>query len=109
LKVTKKQLRKIIRESILAEQPRPWGSYSSKSDDSFSDVIVMSPNGDSVLVDGMETYTQDVPFQLEYVSGFHVPDMIANVLVTELERQMQQEGYVEMSVEYKNGEWTGSF
>lgn len=109
MKVTKKQLRKIIRESILAEQPRPWGSYSSKSDDSFSDVIVMSPNGDSVLVDGMETYTQDVPSQLEYVSGFHVPDMIANVLVTELERQMQQEGYVEMSVEYKNGEWTGSF
>jgi len=29
-------------------------------------------------------------------------------MMTELERQ-EQSGYVEMGVEYKNGEWTGSW
>ena len=56
--------------SYLNEDNRPWGSYAEKKDDYFSDTLVMSPNGDSVLVDGLETYTQDVPTQLEYVSGF---------------------------------------
>jgi len=92
----------------LNEDDRPWGTYSTKKDDYFSDTIVMSPNGDSMLVDGLETYVQDVPSQLEYASGFPVPDMIGDVMVTELENQ-EQSGYVEMGVEYKNGEWTGSW
>ncbi len=114
MKITQRQLRRIIRESLLyqkgqlKEDNRPWGSYAEKKDDYFSDTIVMSPNGDSMLVDGLETYTQDVPSQLEYVSGFPVPDMIGDVIMTELERQ-EQSGYVEMGVEYKNGEWTGSW
>jgi hypothetical protein len=92
----------------LNENNRPWGTYAEKRDDYFSDTIVMSPNGDSMLVDGLETYTQDVPSQLGHVSGFPVPDMIGDVMTTELERQ-EQSGYVEMGVEYKNGEWTGSW
>ena len=95
-------------EPRLNEDNRPWGSYATKKDDYFSDTIMMSPNGDSMLVDGLETYTQDVPSQLEYVSGFPVPDMIGDVMMTELENQ-EQSGYVEMGVEYKNGEWTGSW
>ena len=95
-------------KTYLKEDNRPWGSYAEKRDDYFSDTIMMSPNGDSMLVDGLETYTQDVPSQLEYVSGFPVPDMIGDVMMTELERQ-EQSGYVEMGVEYKNGEWTGSW
>ena len=93
----------LIREASYGEtaEMAEDGSY-------FRDVIIMSPNGDSVLVDGLETYTQDVPTQLEYVSGFPVPEMIGDVMVTELERQ-EQSGYVEMGVEYKNGEWTGSW
>jgi hypothetical protein len=92
----------------LNEDDRPWGTYSKKSNDSYSDTIVMSPNGDSVLVDGLETYIQDVPSQLEYASGFPVPDMIGDVIMTELQNQ-EQSGYVEIGVEYKNGEWTGSW
>ena len=92
----------------LNEDSRPWGSYATKKDDYFSDTIVMSPNGDSMLVDGLETYVGDVPSQLEYASGFPVPDMIGDVMMTELENQ-EQSGYVEMGVEYKNGEWTGSW
>ena len=92
----------------LNEQSQPWGSYATKEDDHFSDTIVMSPNGDSVLVDGLETYIQDVPSQLEHVSGFPVPDMIGDVIMTELQNQ-EQSGYVEIGVEYKNGEWTGSW
>jgi transcriptional regulator NrdR family protein len=111
MKITRRQLREAVIELKmlqLNEQSRPWGSYSEKSDDSYSDTIVMSPNGDSVLVDGLETYIQDVPSQLEHASGFPVPDMIGDVITTELENQ-EQSGYIEMGVEYKNGEWTGSF
>ena len=88
----------------LNEDDRPWGSYATKKDDHFSDTIVMSPHGDSFLVDGLETYVQDVPSQLEYASGFEMDPTIGDVLMTELERQ-EQEGYVELPVEYKNGQW----
>ena len=50
LKITKRQLRRIIREST-------YGSYAKQSPGSYSDVIVMSPTGDSVLVGGMESRT----------------------------------------------------
>ena len=84
---------------------RPWGTYAEKAETSFYDVIVMSPNGDSVLVDGLETYIQDVPSQLEYASGTAVDDKIGAALVAELERQ-EASGYIELGVEYKNGQWT---
>jgi hypothetical protein len=58
------------RRKILAElkEAGSWGSndYVSKRDGSWNDVIIMSPNGDSFLVGGEETYPQDVPSQLKW-------------------------------------------
>ena len=111
MKITKNQLRRIIKESIAEARPlvpqdpnRPWGSYSQVDDESFRDVIVMSPNGDSVLVDGMETYIYDVPKQLEAVSGFPMVGNDPDNLIFALE-EMQQAGYIELAVSYENGRW----
>jgi hypothetical protein len=104
MKITKRQLRILIQEA-LNENQRPWGSYSEKNSNSYSDVITMSPNGDSVLVDGMETYITDVPQQLEHVSGFPMSDTDGDNLIFALEDQMSG-GYVELSVEYENGKWS---
>ena len=114
MRITKGQLRRIIREAFYGDEwedtipkkdpKRPWGSYSQAEDESFRDVIIMSPNGDSVLVDGMETYITDVPQQLEYVSGFPMSETDGDNLIFALEDQMQ-DGYVELSVEYKDGKW----
>jgi hypothetical protein len=115
MRIKKSQLRRLIRESlddwgmgpdVIKDPKRPWGSeYAQKKEDSFSDVILMSPHGDSVLVDGLETYIQDVPSQLEYASGFPVDDKTGAALVAELQRQ-EESGYVELGVEYKNGKWS---
>ena len=104
MRITKRKLRGFIREAILREQGA-WGSYAQEGSDYWSDVIVMSPHGDSVLVDGNETHVQDVPMQLENASGFPVDEAFAKELVTELETQMQS-GYVEISVNAKNGAWS---
>ena len=111
MKITKRQLRRIIRESITESRPlvpqdpkRPYGTYSQTSGESFSDVIVMSPNGDSVLVDGMETHIEDVPRQLEAVSGFPMEGNDPDNLIFALE-EMQQDGYIELAVSYENGQW----
>ena len=129
MRITKNQLRRIIREALNDDTPirtvsdeefaqtakdamykkrsgdRPWGSYSQAADDSFRDTIIMSPNGDSVLVDGMETYIYDVPQQLELVSGFPMSDTDGDNLIFALEDQMS-DGYVELSVNYENGKWS---
>ena len=118
MKITRRQLRKIIRESLNEMHPgdwdkpgvekdpkRPWGTYAEKSEEGFYDVIVMSPNGDSVLVDGMETYPQDVPSQITGASGIEMSDTDADNLIFALETQMQ-DGYVELGVEYKDGKWS---
>ncbi len=104
MKITERQLRGLIRET-LNENQRPWGSYSEKGGNSYRDTITMSPNGDSVLVDGMETYITDVPQQLEHVSGFPMSDTDGDNLIFALEDQMSG-GYVELSVEYENGKWS---
>ncbi len=116
MKITKRQLRKLIREAFYGDEwddtgptkkdsKRPWGSYAEKSGNSYTDVITMSPNGDSVLVDGMETYITDVPDQLEHASGHSMNDTDADNLIFALEDQMSS-GYVELSVEYENGKWS---
>jgi len=104
MKITERRLRSVIRE-VIAES-RPWGSYATKDNETFRDVIIMSPNGDSVLVDGMETYITDVPQQLEVVSGYPMNDAEADRLISTLDKQMSS-GYVELSVEYKDGKWGG--
>jgi hypothetical protein len=132
MKITRRQLRRIIREAsgdfrtvsdaefedtslaayrgglrdlVPSDPKRPWGSYASVDDETYSDTIVMSPNGDSVLVDGLETYIQDVPSQLHHASGFEMSDTDANNLIFALETQ-EQDGYVELGIEYKNGKWS---
>ncbi len=83
-----------------------WGETADYKEDGsyFSDVIVMSPNGDSVLVDGSETYIQDVPQQLELM-GFPMSDTDADNLIFALEDQFES-GYVELSVTFENGKWS---
>ena len=106
MKITKRQLRRIIKEAIedTIAPDKPWGSYSEKGGDYYSDTIIMSPNGDSLLVDGRETYLQDVPTQLEMASGISMEPAFAQALMRELERQMRS-GYVEKVVEFQSGKW----
>ena len=107
MKITKRQLRKIIREAV--DSVRPFGTYATEfgpgPEPYYDDVIVMSPYGDSVLVDGMETYIGDVPQQLELTSGFSMSPAEGDELVKELERQML-DGYVELGVTYQDGKWS---
>ncbi len=120
MRITKRQLRRIIREAIEGpdavwyddygnrlqpDESAPWGTYAEQGDESYSDVIIMSPNGDSVLVNGQETYAQDVPSELLLASGFPLPAPAASKLVREIEQQFAA-GYVELGIEYKNGKWS---
>ena len=111
MKITKGQLKRIIREAISESRPlvpqdpkRPWGSYAEKKQDYFRDVITMSPNGDSVLIDGIETYIDDVPQQLEILSGFPMEGNDPDNLIFALE-EMWRDGYIELAVSYENGRW----
>ena len=99
MKITRKQIRQIIKEAS-------WGETADYKEDGsyFSDVIVMSPNGDSVLVDGSETYIENVPQQLELM-GFPMSDTDADNLIFALEDQFNS-GYVELSVTFENGKWS---
>lgn len=121
MRITKRQLRRIIREAMADEPIRmiPGDSFSSPSrsgqlksyaqmeDDGsyYKDVIVMSPNGDSVLVDGNETYIQDVPQQLENM-GFPMMGNDPDNLIFTLESMLEHDGYVELEVIYKDGIWS---
>tara|TARA_Y100001970_G_scaffold244201_1_gene310105 strand:- start:489 stop:791 length:303 start_codon:yes stop_codon:yes gene_type:complete len=99
MKITRKQLRKIIQEAS-------WGETAEMKDDGsyFRDVIVMSPNGDSVLVDGSETYVDQVPYQLELM-GFPMGETDADNLIFALQDQFNN-GYVELMVTFEDGKWS---
>lgn len=124
MKITRCQLRRIIKEAITtvsdaefdkatmpgqgsggADKDRPWGTYAEKDDGKYWDTITMSPNGDSFLVDGRETYLEDVPSQIQSTSGVEMSDTDADNLIFALETQ-QQDGDVELSIEYTNGKWS---
>jgi hypothetical protein len=87
------------------EEARFGKGYQTKKKGSFSDVLVTSPNGDSILVGGSEVYPSDVPNQLERASGFEMPKRIADKLARELEKALRSGAYIEKVVEYKNGKW----
>ena len=99
MRITRRQLRRIIKEAS-------WGETAEVSEDGsfFRDVIVMSPNGDSVLVDGQETYIEDVPRQIEAISGIPMEGNDPDNLIFALE-EMWRDGYVELAVTYENGHW----
>tara|TARA_Y100000817_G_scaffold260006_1_gene214079 strand:- start:73 stop:372 length:300 start_codon:yes stop_codon:yes gene_type:complete len=98
MKITRRQLRQIIKEAYeeTAEMAED-GSY-------FRDTITMSPQGDSVLVDGNEVYVQDVPQQLDMM-GFPMSDTDADNLIFALE-DMMDDGYVELTVTFEDGKWS---
>ena len=59
MKITKRQLRRIIKEALQGE--------------TWSTVISMSPNGDSVLVKGREVDPRSIAYELEAASGQSIP------------------------------------
>lgn len=85
MKITKKQLRKIIKEVLQG------GVYNT--------VIVMSPAGDSVLVDGQEVDPRSIAYELEVASGQSVPPDITKDLENKLMSQMRT-GYVEIPISW---------
>ncbi len=99
MKITRRQLRQIIKEAS-------YGSHAEMKDDGsyFRDTIIMSPQGDSVLVDGEETYAHDVPRQLDGM-GFPMSDTDADNLIFALE-DMMDDGYVELTVTFEDGKWS---
>jgi hypothetical protein len=127
MKVNLRQLRQIIKEAITtvsdaefdkatmgdmndygpggADKDRPWGTYAEKDEGKYWDTIMMSPNGDSFLVDGRETHLEDVPDQITGTSGIEMSDTDADNLIHALETQ-QQDGHVELGIEYTNGKWS---
>lgn len=130
MKITKKQLRRVIREAVSLEllkslEGRPhtdpaWreagfdvdnyeDSYQSlpratSTANSYADTIVSSGEGDTVIVNGEETYIDNVPFYLETLTGFEFSDEEAENLISTLEVQNSR-GYVETGITYKNGKW----
>ena len=85
MKVTKKQLGRIIKEVLQGENYRT--------------VIVMSPTGDSVLIDGQEVDPRSIAYELEVASGQSVPSAAARDLENKLMSQMRT-GYVEMPISW---------
>ena len=85
MKISKRQIRSIIKEALQG------GGYST--------VIVMSPTGDSVLVDGREVDPRSIAYELEVASGQDVPPAMARDLENRLMSQMRT-GYVEMPVSW---------
>ena len=115
MKITKRQLRRLIKEAMKDEPIRmaSGDSFSrastgpipqQKGSSEYRDTIVMSPNGDSVLVNGTETYVEDVPQELSIASGFPMEGNDPDNLIFALE-EMMQDGYVELEVSYENGHW----
>ena len=81
MKITKRQLRGIIKEALQGE--------------TWTTVIRMSPNGDSVLVKGREVDPRNIVHELEVASGQSIPPDEAKNLEEELMKQFNR-GYVEM-------------
>ena len=98
MKISKRQLRRLIREAV-------WPSYAQRGSSEYNDVITMSPNGDSLLVNGTETYVEEVPQELSIATGFPMNDTDSDNLIFALQDQMS-DGYVELNVEYANGKWS---
>ena len=99
MKVTKAQLRRIIRESLNEMHPgdwdkpgvekdpqRPWGTYAEKDDGKYWDTIMMSPNGDSLF----SRRPRNIPsrctlHRLQGASGIEMSDVDADNLIFALE------------------------
>ena len=111
MRITRRQLRRIIKE-VMADEPirmipgdsldaeimKQRRSKKTASSD-FRDTIVMSPAGDSVLVGGQETSPDDVEGTLEALSG----QMLGYGDVAKLEALLKKQraaGYVEIPISW---------
>ena len=86
MKITKRQLRGIIKEALQGE--------------TWTTVIRMSPNGDSVLVKDREVDPRSIAYELEAASGQSIPPDEAKNLEEELMKQFSRE-YVELPVAWR--------
>ena len=86
MKITKRQLRRIIKEAL--------------QDETWTTVIRMSPNFDSVLVKGREVDPRNIAHELEVASGQSMPADEAKRLEEELMKQFNRE-YVELPVAWR--------
>ena len=118
MKITKRQLRRIIREAMVdeplrmipgdsldAEMLRSRRPEKSQAFGGFRDTIVMSPAGDALLVGGQEVALQNAVKELEIQSGQPIPAMQAGEINAKLLRQYGQ-GYVEIPISWSpNAGW----
>ena len=122
MKITRTQLRRIIREAMEDEPIRmlPGDSFEAQpgtagnkhlgrnqqtSKRGYKTTITLSPTGDSLLVSGGETELDFVPSALYIASGQKVPDAVGDAIVDKIERQMRS-GYVEVPISFENGKWS---
>jgi hypothetical protein len=111
MKITKRQLRRIIKEAIDDEPIRmvPGDSfthkdhgiksYASRTGTSFKDTIVMSPNGDSVLIGGEETDVSMLDIRLYELTGQQLGTELDDKLMRMVMKQVA-DGYVEIPISY---------
>jgi hypothetical protein len=113
--ITKRQLRRIIKEAIADEPIRQIAGDSFSPDvlkarerskpapGAFKDTIIMSPTGDSVLVGGMETDVEyDLGARLHELSGVMLPTELEDDLHSMIMKQMA-DGYVEIPISWSPG------
>ena len=113
MKITNRQLRRIIREAMADEPIRmiPGDSFDAgtmkkhhtkrASGPEFKDTIVMSPTGDTILVGGQEVALQNAAKELEIQSGQPISAMQAGDINAKLSRQYGQ-GYVELPISWSS-------
>jgi len=116
MKITKRQLRRIIREAMADEPIRmlPGDSFEAQpgtagnkhlgrsrqtSKRGYKTTITLSPTGDSLLVSGGETELDFVPSALYIASGQKVPEALGDAMIDKIEKQMAS-GYVEVPISW---------
>jgi hypothetical protein len=116
MKITKRQLRRIIKEAMVDEpirmvsgdsffsdreaNPHDSSMYGEPEDGyDYNDVIVMSPAGDALLVGGQEVELQNLVRELEVQTGQSIPVRTAGEINAKLFKQMG-EGYVELPMSW---------
>ena len=114
MKITKRQLRRIIRETMAdepirmipgdsfpADMPKTRGPKKPQTSGEFRDTIIMSPTGDTLLVGGQEVALQNAVKELEIQSGQPVSAIQAGDINAKLLRQYGQ-GYVELPISWSS-------
>ena len=113
VKVTKRQLRRIIKETIKMGEPitlRPGSAFNQEdlkyqapkkrsTPGDFKDTIVMSPTGDSVLVGGEETGPDELDIRLYEIMDQQLPPELESKLARMVMKQMA-DGYVEIPISW---------